>query len=514
MKKVILLFATLSLSLSSFAATYIIKDGKLQNGVKWASKDWKDASTEVDAAKLTETDNGYLTITRDGGQYTGCRLELDPSVFNLHLKGLNIVFEYELPHSAMLYDESLAENAGKSTELKEKPIFHIVCGSEVGSDFKFKLGPSVKSHICQHRVDGKFNPKAEKEFVKYESYSFPMSDEKVNTVFIAYMRELPDSLNAYIEPAKIKNLYFYAPEDFQTFYGISFDYPVNWNKFETVIFSNPATEDPTDFVVDKWQLTYFPDGKLPVYGYEDGYSAPADESFAVRHMILFENQVDNWTGSDGSGYMFTEHFHGMLVENHDWDDMAPAYPEGLYLAFEDIMLPEKYEGNQLRVSCLAKAAEFYNYPLKEKHADLPIYYKFDNQTEMTKLFGDSLLRMIYTPELNTITIPDGAKSISVYFKQNHRAAYWVDNLEFAVNWTTSVADVNGESKTLTVYPNPVQNEIAFSGVEDVETVDIVSLGGATISCPIVNGKVNVSKLAAGEYVIVVNKTISGKFIKK
>ena len=61
MKKVILLFATLSLSLSSFAATYIIKDGKLQNGVKWASKDWKDASTEVDAAKLTETDNGYLT---------------------------------------------------------------------------------------------------------------------------------------------------------------------------------------------------------------------------------------------------------------------------------------------------------------------------------------------------------------------------------------------------------------------------------------------------------------------
>ena len=45
-------------------------------------------------------------------------------------------------------------------------------------------------------------------------------------------------------------------------------------------------------------------------------------------------------------------------------------------------------------------------------------------------------------------------------------------------------------------------------------MDVVSLNGAVTSFPVVNGVVNVAKLAAGEYVIVVNKTISGKFIKK
>ena len=512
MKKVILLFASLSLYMSSFAATYIIKDGKLQNGVHWASEDWKDGSESVPAAKLTETENGYLTISRDGGQYTGCRLELDPSVFNLHLTGVNIVFEYELPESAMLYDSTMAANENKSTELKEKPIFHIVCGSEVGSDFKFKMGSNVRSHVCQHRVDGKFNPKADKEFVKYESYSFPMSDERVNTIYIAYMRELHDSLNARIEPAKIKNLYFYAPENFQAFYGISFDYPVNWNKFQNALYPDTQSEDPGDFSVEDWELTYFPYGKLPRYGYEDGYSSNGDD-FSVRHMVLFENQINNWTGSDGSGVLFTELFHGLLVENYDWDEMNPAFPEGLYLSLEDIELPAENNG-KLQVSCFAKAAEFYNYPLKERHADLPIYYKFDNQTEMTKLFGDSLLRMVYTKEVNTIDIPAGAKSISVFFKQNHRAAYWVDNLLFATDWTTSVANLNGESKTLSVYPNPVQDEISFSGIDNIESVEIISLNGAAVSFPVVNGKVNVSKLAAGEYVIVVNKAISGKFIKK
>ena len=145
---------------------------------------------------------------------------------------------------------------------------------------------------------------------------------------------------------------------------------------------------------------------------------------------------------------------------------------------------------------------------------MPIYYKFDNQTEETKLFGDSVLRMVYTPEANTLTIPAGAKAISIYFKQNKFAGYLVDNLTLAVNWTTSVANVSGDSKSLSVYPNPVQNQISFSGIEDIETVDIVSLNGKVASFPVVDGMVNVSKLAAGEYVIIVNKSITGKFIKK
>lgn len=516
MKKVILLFAALSLCVSSFSATYIIKDGKLQNGVKWASEDWCNGTSDLKpASKLTEyADKGYVEIARSDYQYVGCRLELDPSVFNLHLYGVNIVFEYELPHSAMLYSSELKGNEGLSTELRDKPLFHVVCGKEVGSEFKFTQGTSEKSHICQHRIDGKFNPNAEKEFVKYESYSFAKSDDKVNTIYIAYMRELAD--NSPVEPAKIKNLYFYAPESFQPFFGASFDFPDIWSEAPTVMISDTLTDDPNDMkAATAAYLTYFQDGKvLTQYNYDDtevNSKTGKRNYLAVAQMMLYENDTANYTGSDGSGYLSPELFHGLLVGNKEFNKV----PTGAYTGFENIPLPEKYEGDQLKVSCVVKAVQkYYDGLLKDNQTDLPIYYKFDNQTEETKLFGDSVLRMIYTPEVNTLTIPAGAKAISIYFKQNKFAGYLVDNLTLAVNWTTSVANVSGDSKSLSVYPNPVQNQISFSGIEDIETVDIVSLNGKVASFLVVDGMVNVSKLAAGEYVIIVNKSITGKFIKK
>lgn len=512
MKKVFLLFAAMSLCMSAFSQIYIIKDGKLQNGVTCGKDDWKDGKELVAASTLKETGDGYLTIS-PAGNALGCRLELDPSVFNLHLQGLNIVFEYELPHSAMLYSEDLAAQENVSAEQKDKPTFNILCGSEVGSDFKFKFDAGAQSiHICRHCVDGKFNPNAEKGFVKYESYSFPKSNEKVNTVYITYMRELKDEVNSSIEPAKIKNLYFYAPESFQPFYGESFDYPDIWTESPVFMTSDTMTaDDMTDL---KSMVSFFQQGnhRFVVHGYDDTEVGKTGKRmlFTLAGMMLYENDVNNWTGSDGSGILSSELFHGLLVGNYDWNKVQ----KGAYIGLENIELPEKYEGDQLQVSCIAKAVpKYYDAPLPAGE-DLPIYYKFDNQTEKTKLFGDSVLQALYTHELNTLTIPAGAKSISIFFEQNEYAGYFVDNLTLAVNWTTSVANVNGESKTLTVYPNPVQDEIAFSGIDDIETVEIVSLTGAKISCPVVDGKVNVAKLAAGEYVIVVNKTISGKFIKK
>ena len=523
MKKVFLLFAALSLGMSAFSATYIIKDGKLQNGVVCGTQDWKDGKDLVTASTLTENAGGYMTYNR-ADNAVGCRLDLDPSVFNLHLTGLNIVFEYELPHSAMIYSEELAGNEGVSTELKDKPVFTIVCASEVGNDFKFRYFVDAKAngsaaqsvHICRIPVDGKFNPDAEKGFVKYEGYTFPKTDEKVNSIYITYMRELARNLNDNIEPAKIKNLYFYAPSDFQPFYGESFDYPNIWDEAPSVFTSNIETEDDmtdlTPVFNDAPKCYQSGNQYFKVYNYDDTGLNEFDERnvFSLKTMMLYENLETNWTGSDGSGILTSELFHGLLIEKAA---KTNAIPKNAYVALENIELPENYEGDQLQVACIAKAVpKYYNYPLADN--DLPIYYKFDNQEDTLKLFGDSLLQMLYTREVNTLTIPSGAKSISIIFKQNPKAGYYVDNLTLAVNWTTSVADVNGEDKTLSVYPNPVQNEIAFSGIEDVKTVEIVSLNGAVEAFPIVDGKVNVAKLAAGEYVIVVNKTISGKFIKK
>ena len=516
MKKVFLLFAAMSLCVSAFSQVYIIKDGKLQTGVTCGKEDWKDGDELLPASTLTETGEGYLTFSR-AGKSIGCRLDLDPSVFNLHLKGMNIVFEYELPHSAMLYSEDLAAQENVSAEQKDKPTFNIICGSEVGNDFKFKFQEvSTAIHICHHYVDGKFNPDAEKKFVKYESYSFPKNDEKVNSIYLTYLRELEDEMNGNIEPAKIKNLYFYAPENFQTFFGESFDNTDNWQEVPSFMKSDTTVDNPKVLSLFSSALAgCFQEGKhyYTVYNYDEvGKRTGKRLSYVLYGMMLYENGPENWTGSDGSGYLSSQLFHGMVIRNNNDEDWN-VVPSNVYNGLENIELPENYEGDQLRVSCLTKAI-YKSYSEFQEGGELPIYYKFDNQTEESKLYPESTLNLIYTLNSSDIRIPSGAKSISFYFKQSPAAAYVVDNLEVAANWTTSVADVNGESKTLSIYPNPVQDQIAFSGIENIETVDVVSLNGAVTSFPVVNGVVNVAKLAAGEYVIVVNKSISGKFIKK
>lgn len=516
MKKVFLLFAAMSLCMSAFSQIYIIKDGKLQNGVTCGKDDWKDGKELVSASTLKETGDGYLTIT-PAGNSLGCRLELDPSIFNLHLQGLNIVFEYELPHSAMLYSEELGAQENVSAEQKDKPTFNILCGSETGSDFKFKFDAGVQSiHICRHCVDGKFNPDAEKGFVKYESYSFPKSNEKVNTVYITYMRELKDEVISNVEPAKIKNLYFYAPDNFQTFFGESFDNTDIWQEVPSFMKSDTTADNPKVLSLFAPSLEgCFQEGNhyYTVYNYDEiGKRTGKRLSFALYGMMMYENGPENWTGSDGSGFLSSQLFHGMVVRNNndeDWNVVAG----NVYVGLENVELPEKYEGDQLQISCITKAI-YKSYSDFQAGGELPIYYKFDNQTEESKLYPESTLNEIYTLNTNIVKIPSGAKSISFFFKASDAAAYVVDNLEVAANWTTSVADVNGESKTLSIYPNPVQDQIAFSGIDNVETVEVVSLNGAVASFPVVNGVVNVAKLAAGEYVIVVNKTISGKFIKK
>ena len=104
--------------------------------------------------------------------------------------------------------------------------------------------------------------------------------------------------------------------------------------------------------------------------------------------------------------------------------------------------------------------------------------------------------------------------MTVEFRPNPNMQYLVDDFLISYKGEVGVAKVNNDGKTLSIYPNPVLNEIAFYGIEDIQSVEIVSLNGAVKACTVVDNKVNVSGLAAGEYAIIVNKNITGKFIKK
>ena len=144
---------------------------------------------------------------------------------------------------------------------------------------------------------------------------------------------------------------------------------------------------------------------------------------------------------------------------------------------------------------------------------IPITVKFDNGDSLIA-YPDSIIYGMWKKEVAEIDIPKGAKSIVIDFKQNPNVSYVVDKLLISYKGKVGVATIDGDSKTLSVYPNPVSEAIEFAGIEDIQSVEIASLNGAVKPFAVVNGKVNVSSLAAGEYIIIVNKNITGKFIKK
>jgi len=69
-----------------------------------------------------------------------------------------------------------------------------------------------------------------------------------------------------------------------------------------------------------------------------------------------------------------------------------------------------------------------------------------------------------------------------------------------------------------VYPNPVMNELHFTIVEELpKTVEIFDITGNYFEKPIINGKVYVSDLPAGQYfikILIDGKVQQDKFIKQ
>lgn len=512
MKKVSLLSLSLAACLSSFAADewpifgadYIILDGVVQPGAVYTPFTYKDLNGfERESPHLIEYPNeGYCTMDHPG-IYQGIRFDLDSTIFNLHLKGKNLVLEYELPRSFMLLEPSDSANINSTTEKLEKPTFNIMCSKDTGVSFAWE-----KKFIVFQTIDGKFNPEACEGFVKFDDYCFPLSNERVNSVYITYARELNpggvlntgEAYESKVEPCKIKNLYFVAKEEYQPFFSQDFPNINIWNSdikmgiYSTTDLTRVSNKD------------MFADAHYPTL------HGPDDTSVDLYLTHRWENSWDGTPGSDGSGFFDTEMFYSLAVDNSTLGIMPN---DEAFFAFDDIAIPSPQSGypNDIFVSFLAKA--YISNPLKFEETDqIPVYLKFDNDDKEYLACPDSVIRGQWVRYNGRVHVPDGAKTVSVYMKQAPQSCYTIDKLILGNNWKNSVAKVDGESKTLTVYPNPVGEAISFSGVEDVKSVEIVSLNGAVISCPVVNDLVNVSNLAAGEYVVIVNKTITGKFIKK
>ena len=92
----------------------------------------------------------------------------------------------------------------------------------------------------------------------------------------------------------------------------------------------------------------------------------------------------------------------------------------------------------------------------------------------------------------------------------------VSEVTFSTTTPNSVEGVDAERLAVTLYPNPVTSELRLQGLRENAQVRVLGLDGtllieATLTPN--NGRVDVSALAAGVYMLQVNET-TVKFLKK
>ena len=501
-----LLFAfTLLFSLggSAFAFdVYLIKNGKLQAGVSY--EQWED-DEGIPCGKLVEGDD-YATLNHEG-QYYDARLVIDQSFLMFNLKGKNLVVEYQMPSEAMMYDEEkgTANLAAKTAAAKEEPSLIVSASKGVGEDAKIEY--TDKNNISFVNIDGKFNPNAEKGFVRYEGCAFAKSFDNVATVFVSFLRG-----NAYVDggtpPIKIKNLYYADPE-LKPFYACAFDGKDTWTETLHVAV---ASEEPGAMAKHFDGLDFFQNNL--------GLTITGDDkrAYTADFKMLYQNGPNNWTGSDGSGFLSSELFHGLLVKSpSDFPD--EFLEQDIVVSFEEIAMPVPVciWNDIINVSCLickdCRSDDLLGDPAAEY---IPIFVKFDNDDTEYPLFTKSLINDQYTLESEDVVFPYGAKSVSVRFKANPTYSYIVDNLVLSTDYLVLChgVDDNGGYATVNIYLDPTTNEVSFEGIDQLRSVELFSLEGRSVPCVVRGDRVDVSHLDAGEYAVVVNRSYAGKFLKK
>ena len=109
---------------------------------------------------------------------------------------------------------------------------------------------------------------------------------------------------------------------------------------------------------------------------------------------------------------------------------------------------------------------------------------------------------------------DGAEEFAIV-KNDGSAVTPVLEVTFSQQAPSAIEDVNGEL-AVSVFPNPVVNELNLKGLREDVNAQVYSLSGAMVINAELNqenGRIDVSGLAAGTYVLKVKET-TVKFVKK
>ena len=506
MKKTsLLLLLAIVCYISGFANDryYLIKDGRLQNGATIEPSEISQEFAEGD---------GYATVKHtilfSTAKLTGMQ--------GLHVGTKNLIIEYAVD-PINLYGEEESVN-------RFDPAIMINCVSDENSKFNLDaykiINPDDASQpttvepymISINYIDAK-GEGCDKEWNKYEGFTYARNNEEVKAVFVSYMHEYEHYPTDGV--LKIKNLYFETNTEEHPIYGCQFDSYDTWTEkmsMNSYISRVQRRIDPSDstgktYVKDENGKINYDTLDMRKQYFQDGLALTCDScQIYYETCYVYDEKVLEYEKK----YPVSELRSSLSV----MEDSKTLY-------FKDIPLSEDViKAGKIKVSCIAKINPrlFNGEPEKEKAniKPIPIYLKFDNSEDAVAAFIDTAFQYVWSKTSGEFEIPAGAKSVTVEFRSRPNLNYLVDYFLISYNGSANNAlmTINSDGKTISIYPNPVDNEILFNSNEKIESVEIVSLNGKVMTCKAENNRVNVSSLASGEYIIIVNKNITSKFVKK
>jgi hypothetical protein len=280
----------------------------------------------------------------------------------------------------------------------------------------------------------------------------------------------------------------------------------------------------------------FPKNLAPSFPGFDGFVGYRNENNFDFYLIqLSSNQVEA-RFRNSSGVAYTVVYNGLVL--NQWNH--------LFLVYNGSTL-KIYSGATQVASVAASGSvpssntstfkigliqfQTFNFYHKGFLDEVSLWNKALSVAEITAIINNS----------GEIAMPDTEVNLKAYYKFNQGTAYGANTglttlidekgvadgtlSNFALtgptsNWGNQAA-LNATSFTKTAFsafPNPVLNEINFTGSSEIKDIKIIDLGGRTILNQNMdlsqNASLNVSHLNAGIYFATINAEKTIKFIKK
>lgn len=354
---------------------YIVKNGKLEQGVEVINRENN---------LIMEQGEGFLSFKKSLPRNQRIYFKLAAKK-TYDIKNMNLVVEYQLPETAIC------------DEYHKTNLMYNRCAEKMAPTMTF-CAYSPHKYLCSNlHIDGKFDEKSSKNFVTYNSFAYVQDSTVVNLFELDYMDRWEPKNGDTItkpDPLKIKNIYYVK--------SVKEKVPFFCSKFDGV---------------NTWDETWRADKYYQTGAVLSCNNRRHPKSFKMLYM----NQPDNWTCSDGSGYLASELLYGLLIRSaynyrHKWITDKDT------ISINNIVLPKG--ARKINLECLLRAEKLKKDTAAEP---IPMYVAFDGGKTFVKVFDDTI-PAIYTRFERDIEVPVGAKTMSLYFMQAPTASYVVDNL--------------------------------------------------------------------------------------